>query len=140
MVVFSLQTSSKPAEPHRWDCWPFTQKGKWISGVLWPHLAVGQFSDEACVLTCMEVANRMKKRRAAITEIAGRANDAWLSYWFIVRGWLEFSSVNVNARRWSRLQVNGGFSSSSSSSSFFSFSLYSLPFCWRRPRGNLDLT
>lgn len=138
MVVFSLQTSSKPAEPHRWDCWPFTQKGKWISGVLWPHLTVGQFSDEACVLTCVEVANRMKKRRAAITEIAGRANDAWLSYWFIVRGWLEFSSVNVNARRWSRLQVNGGFSSLFFF--FLSFSLYSFPFCWRRRRGNLDLT
>lgn len=87
--------------------------------MLWPHLTVGQFSDEACVLTCMEVANRMKKRRAAITEIAGRANDAWLSYWFIVRGWLEFSSVNVNARRWSRLQVNGGFSAF-----FFFFSLF----------------
>lgn len=87
--------------------------------MLRPHLTVGQFSDEACVLTCVEVANRMKKRRAAITEIAGRANDAWLSYWFIVSGWLEFSSVNVNARRWSRLQVNGGFSAF-----FFFFSLF----------------
>lgn len=119
MVVFSLQISSNPAEPQRWDCWPFTQKGKWISGVLRPHLTVGQFSDEACVWTCIEVANSMKKRRAAITEIAGRANDAWLSYWFIVSGWLEFSSVNVNARRWSRLQVNGGFSAF-----FFFFSLF----------------
>lgn len=59
--------------------------------MLRPHFTVGQFSDEACVLTYMEVANRMKKRRAAITEIAGRANSAWLSYWFIISDWLKFS-------------------------------------------------
>lgn len=52
--------------------------------MLRPHFTVGQFSDEACVLTFMEVANRMKTRRAAITEIAGRADNAWLSYWFII--------------------------------------------------------